>query len=698
MKKFFIAAAFIMAIMTMTDCKKSQADSGEIVKPENLAADGHFTAEIMHMLGKVSDPQVSPDGKSILFGVTYTSIEQNKGVRQLFVMDIDGANRRQITHSGKSCSNARWLDDNTVLYLSGGQIYKMPAAGGKAAKVSDVKGGISEFKLSPDCSQLLYVSAVKNHTAPTDVYPDLDKATVRTIDGLMYRHWDHFVEEIPHTFIAPLKGGKLGEGKDILEGQPYELPTEPFGGLEQLSWSPDGSKVAYSCRKLTGIDYAFSTNTDIYLYDVASGECENLTEGMPGYDTEPVISPEGDLIAWCSMERARYEADKVRIFVMDLASRNKIEITADFKYNGSLPVWSADERYLYFASLVEGVQEIWRYDMDAAKMERVTPRHEWFDFDTPTVLADRMITTNQSMMRPSEIVSVSLADGSWKQLTHENDDILAKLEQPTVEERWITTTDGKQMLTWVIYPDGFDASKTYPAILMCLGGPQGTISQSWSTRWNYRLMCSQGYIMVLPNRRGTTAFGQEWCEQISGDYIGQNMQDYLRAADVMLAEPYVGKMAAVGASYGGYSVYYLAGIHQGRFSAFIAHAGIFNEEHMYEVTEEMWFPDWDNGGIARPDEVQAGAPWSDNPVARRHYDNSPHKLIKNWDTPIMVVHGELDYRVPVDQGMAAFNAAQMMGVPSKMLLFPDENHWVLKPQNSVYWHRQFFDWLDRWCK
>ena len=298
MKKFFIAAAFIMAIMTMTDCKKSQADSGEIAKPENLAADGHFTAEVMHMLGKVSDPQVSPDGSRILFGVTYTSIEQNKGVRQLFVMDIDGGSRTQITHSGKSCSNARWLNDNTVLYLSGGQIYKMPAAGGKAAKVSDVEGGISEFKLSPDCSQLLYVSAVKNHTAPTDVYPDLDKATVRTIDGLMYRHWDHFVEEIPHTFIASLKDGKLGEGKDILDGQPYELPTEPFGGLGQLSWSPDGSKIVYSCRKLTGIDYAFSTNTDIYLYDVATGECENLTEGMPGYDTEPVFSPDGDCIAW----------------------------------------------------------------------------------------------------------------------------------------------------------------------------------------------------------------------------------------------------------------------------------------------------------------------------------------------------------------------------------------------------------------
>ena len=331
-------------------------------------------------------------------------------------------------------------------------------------------------------------------------------------------------------------------------------------------------------------------------------------------------------------------------------------------------------------------------------MEKVTPDHEWYDFDTPIVLADRLITTNQSMMRPSEIVSVSLADGRWNQISHENDDTMAKLETPSIEEHWISTTDGKQMLTWIIYPPQFDKSKVYPSVLVCLGGPQGTISQSWSTRWNYRLMASQGYIMVLPNRRGTTAFGQEWAEQISGDYIGQNMKDYLRAADEMLAKPYVGKMAAVGASYGGYSVYYLAGIHHGRFSAFIAHDGIFNEEHMFMTTEEMWFPNWDNGGIEFPDTPQAGAPWSDTPLTKRHYANSPHLLIKNWDTPILIIHGEMDYRVPVDQGMAAFNAAQMMGVPSKMLLFPDENHWVLKPQNSVYWHREFFDWIDKWCR
>lgn len=687
-----------MAIISCASCTPTQESGSEIVKPNIEISDGQFTPEIMHMLGKVSDPQVSPDGSRILYGVTYTDIALNKGIRQLFVMNIDGSNQQQLTHSAKSCSNGRWLNDGTILFINGGQIQKMTLANNKMSQVSDVEKGIMEFKLAPDGNQLLYSTTVKANTIPTDVYPDLDKASVRTIDNLMYRHWDHFVEEIPHTFVASFDGNKIVSSFDLLEGEPFELPTEPFSGIEQLSWSPDGSAVAYSCRKLTGIDYAFSTNTDIYLYSIVPGVAENLTEGMMGYDTEPVFSPSGKKLAWCSMERAGYEADKVRLFVMDMDTRAKIELTANYKYDASIPAWSADEKYLYFASLVEGVQEIWRYNFDSAEMEKVTPDHEWYDFDTPIVLADRLITTNQSMMRPSEIVSVSLADGSWNQISHENDDIMAKLETPSIEEHWISTTDGKKMLTWIIYPPQFDKSKVYPSVLVCLGGPQGTISQSWSTRWNYRLMASQGYIMVLPNRRGTTAFGQEWTEQISGDYIGQNMKDYLRAADVMLAKPYVGKMAAVGASYGGYSVYYLAGIHQGRFSAFIAHDGIFNEEHMFMTTEEMWFPNWDNGGIEFPDTPQAGAPWSDTPLTKRHYANSPHLLIKNWDTPILIIHGEMDYRVPVDQGMAAFNAAQMMGVPSKILLFPDENHWVLKPQNSVYWHREFFDWIDKWCR
>lgn len=687
----------ILAAMVSCTSKPQEAEAPVIEKSTVKVSDGIFTPEIMHLLGKVSDPQVSPDGTRILYGVTYTDIEQNKGVRQLFIINVDGTENKQITHFPQSSSNARWVDEDHIAYLKGGQVYvKEVVTNLPSYVVSDVEGGISAFELSPDSEQIMYIAEVQSAIKPTDKYPDLPKSTGRTIEGLMYRHWDCFVETIPHTYFAPFDAGKLisssdivlKDGVDILGADsPFELPTLPFGGLEQLSWSPDGQQIAYSCRKLTGVDYAFSTNTDIYLYNVKTGSCENLTEGMPGYDTDPVFSPDGKYIAWISMERAGFEADKQRLFIIDLSTRIKTELSVNYKYNVASPVWKDDCSGLYFTSLVNALQGIFEVDL-LGNVTRITPDDVWYDFDGVQRVGDRLICTNHSMDRPNEIVSVSLADGSFEMITNENEDILSQIESGRCEQRWITTTDNKKMHTWVIYPPHFDPSKVYPAILFCTGGPQGTLSQSWSTRWNFKLMAANGYIVILPNRRGTTAFGQPWCDQISGDYCGQNMKDYLSAVAALKKEPYVGKVAAAGASYGGYSIYYLAGIHKNIFSAFIAHAGIFNQEQMYMMTEELWFPKWDNGG----------APWDTNPVAVRHYKNSPHKLIKNWNTPILVTHGELDYRVPVEQGMAAFNAAQMMGVPSKMLLFPDENHWILKPQNSIHWNRVFFDWLDTYCK
>jgi dipeptidyl aminopeptidase/acylaminoacyl peptidase len=417
------------------------------------------------------------------------------------------------------------------------------------------------------------------------------------------------------------------------------------------------------------------------------------------------------------MERDGYEADKQRLFVIDMEKvlanlDNKDfrsfmkELTTDYKYNVESITWAPKGDKIYFNSCVNALTALFSVDVNKKVglpihdnegtgylpasygdgITRITSSEEWFDFDGVSIIpnaegeVEALITTNKCMLRPAEIVKVNPINGEFAQLTNENKETLEKLDVPTIEQRWMTTVDGKQMHTWILYPPHFDKTKKYPAILMCLGGPQGTISQGFSTRWNYRLMASQGYIVILPNRRGTTAFGQPWCEQISKDYMGLNMQDYLRAVDVMKKEPYVGKVAATGASYGGFSVYYLAGIHENRFSALIAHAGIFNQEHMYMMTEELWFPTFDNGG----------APWDENPIAKRHYANSAHKLIKNWNTPILVTHGEMDYRVPVDQGMAAFNAARMMGVEAKLLLFPEENHWILKPQNSVHWNREFF--------
>ena len=723
---------------------------GYIGRSSISVTDGRMTPEALLSLGRLSDPQVSPDGKHILYGVSYTSIEENRSVRNLFICNIDGTGNQQLTTSGKSISNARWYNDGSGIYfLMGGQMWSahIDEKDGRweltdLYKMTEIPGGITEFKMSPDQHSIMYSSYVKSSVkGPSDCYKDLDKATAYTTDDLMYRHWDHTVMEIPHTFVVmrQFKSGPITEGTDILAGEDglYELPTEPFGGLEQLSWSPDSRFIAYSCRKLVGKRYAFSTNTEIYIYNVYTAETEMIEMGG-GYDTDPVWSPDGSKLCWISMERDGYEADKQRLIVAEVTIPETIDempeiskiqdITVDFKYNVSSPVWTSDSKGIYFSALAEGIQGIFKAYEESESWEivRITGEDLWYDFGSPFHVSENdgtltLYTTWCSMDFPTELVAVRCSgdETDYTQITDENGHILSQLAPHETEARYVKTVDGKDMLTWVLYPPQFDPSKTYPSILICLGGPQGTLSQGWSYRWNYRLMAAQGYVVVLPNRRGTTAFGQEWTEQISGDYPGLNMQDYLAAARELKAEPYIGKMAACGASYGGYSVYYLCGTHGNVFDAFIAHAGIFNEEHMYMTTEEMWFPNFDNGGLHETeidprvgtpecpvgpagDGVtfggikQGGSPWSNDPKAVRHYELSPHKLVTNWHTPLMVIHGGMDYRVPVDEGMAAYNAAQMMGVPSRLLIFPDENHWILKPQNALLWHREYFRWLDEW--
>ena len=747
-----LSAGILIFMKQVEPEKKPILDSeGFIGKSEITITDGIMTPEVLLALGRLSDPQVSPDGKHILYGVSYTSVEENRSVRNLYICDLDGSNNQLLTKSGKSINNARWsADGKSIIFLMGGQIYSMAVSCSDgnwshedAHQLSDIPAGVGEFKLSPDQKKVMYISYVKSHVdKPVDRHADLDKATAYTVDDLMYRHWDHTVLEIPHTFVADFSlDGDItpANSVDILAGEAelYELPTEPFGGLEQLSWSPDGKFIAYSCRKLVGKKYAFSTNTEIYIYNVESSECI-VIDMKGGYDTDPVWSPDGSKLAWISMERDGYEADKQRLMVATLDWSNGTmpevtdirDVTAEFKYNAAGPVWSADSEKIYFSSLAEGIQGIFAavHGEESWLIDRITDEDKWNDFGSPFHIEEgdgavTLYTTWRSMDFPTELVAVTFGGEKteYTPVTAENDHILSQLSEHKTEPRHLKTVDGKDMLTWVLYPPQFDPSKTYPAITICLGGPQGTLSQGWSYRWNYRLMASQGYVVVLPNRRGTTAFGQEWTEQISGDYPGLNMQDYLVAAKTVKAEPYVSKMAACGASYGGYSVYYLCGTHGDVFDAFIAHAGIFNEEHMYMTTEEMWFPNFDNGGLheASFDEgvgtsecpvgpagdgvtfggiKQGGSPWSNLPKTKRHYDLSPHKLVCNWHTPLMVIHGGMDYRVPVDQGMAAFNCAQMMGVPSRLLIFPDENHWILKPQNAMMWHREYFKWLDHWCK
>ncbi|MBR5924537.1 MAG: S9 family peptidase, partial [Bacteroidales bacterium] len=662
--------------------------------------DGVMTPEVLLSFGRLGDPQLSPDGSKILYGVAYQSIENNNSLRNLFICNPDGSGKVQLTREGKSVNNARWSKDGKSIYfLQGGQLYKAPFKGdklGKKVKLSDVPNGMGEFKISPDECQIIYTSNIKNTALvqPKDTDPALDKAQAYATENLMYRHWDHWVTEVPRSYVAPLNGSNITaeNSLDILGTEElFELPTEPFGGVEQLDWAPDSRHIAYSCRKKVGKEYAFSTNTSIYIYDVLTGATVAVTE-KGGYDTDPVWSPDGKHLAWVSMPRDGYEADQQRLFVADIdfgvqpedGQNGDINISnvrrlgADFDHDVAGPVWHKDQ--IYFNALMgEAVQSIFRASLDGT-IERLTPGNWWTDFFSPFAILDKedggveLLTSYYSLEFPVELVSVVPgAEPSCKQITAENKHILDRLSPIREESVFVETVDHKQMQCWVVYPPEFDESKVYPAIEIVLGGPQGSNSQDWSYRWCYRLMAQQGYIVILPNRRGTTAFGQKWKEQISGDYPGLNMQDYLVAGRYTKSKPYVGKLACVGASYGGYSAYMLEGLHGDLYDCFIAHAGIFDEKQLWFTTEEMWFANWDNGGLTEyaydpaagigpaGDGItfggmqQAGAPYASTPKAQRHYANSPSSMVTKWHTPILCIHGGMDFRIPYEQGMAAFN-------------------------------------------
>ena len=679
-------------LIAAASCATQQADDKVIDKPDLKITDGIFSVEALEAIGRVTEPVVSPDETKILYGVSYESIEENASNRDLYVMNVDGSDVKRLTRTPKSENNAVWINGGAqiaFLYPDNGinQVWVMDADGNNRKCVSNVENGVNGFLISPDEKHVVMIANVKYTKTAQDVYPDLPKASGRIIDDLMYKHWDEWVTEIPHPFLGDFDGNSVTNVYDIMQDEPYEAPMKPFGGVESFAWSPDSKQLIYVSRKKAGMEYALSTNSDLYLYDLDSKTTKNITEGMMGYDTNPVYSPDGKYVAWLSMEHDGYESDKNRIFVMDCATGEKTDLTANWDYTVDAISWAPDSRFLYFLACRDGVKPMFSIGLDGTVS---VVAQGTCDYDCIAPLSDgRVITMHHSMIAPNEIYLVK--DGEVTQLTEVNKELLDQVTMPTVKQEMVPTTDGKEMLTWVILPPNFDESKKYPAVLYCQGGPQQAVSQFWSYRWNFAVMASHGYVIIAPNRRGLPGFGTEWNAQISGDYGGQNMRDYLSAVDYMKEKPYIDgeHIGAAGASYGGFSVYWLAGNHDKRFACLIAHAGIFNTESQYLETEEMWFANWDLGG-----------PFWDksNAVAQRSFANSPHTFVDKWDTPILITHGEYDFRILASQGMMAFNAARLRGVPAEMLIFPDENHWILKPQNAVLWQRVFFRWLDHWLK
>ena len=692
-------SALVLPLCLATSCKEQTAEEKVVDRPDVTIVDGMMTPEVLEAFGQVSGSVPSPDGKTVAFTIKYEDIKENKGNAEIYTVDVESKEVSRLTHTAGSEGNLQWISGGERLAFiakdkSSGkpQIFSMKPDGSDVVCHSAVDSGVECFLFSPDSRKVVYSTSIKDfNQKDSTLFAGLDKTSGRVVDDLMYKHWDEWVESIPHPFVADFDGKTLAEGKDIMAGEPFECPMKPFGGAESFAWHPDSKQLVYVSRKLKGQDYAFSTDSDLFLYNLENGSTECLTPGedWPGYDTDPAFSPDGKTLAFLSMKTAKYESDKKRLMLLDMESRSTRDLTENWDRWPEQIAWSPDGKDIFFAGYSDGVEPIFKVNVADAKIDVVADGQ--CDYASVAPLGDtgKLACMRHSMLEPNDIFVAE--SGNVVQLTEINKDILSQLADVKVEKHLVPTTDGKEMTCWVILPPDFDPDKKYPAILYCQGGPQQAVSQFWSYRWNFRIMAANGYVVIAPNRRGLPGFGEEWNRQISGDYGGQNMRDYFSATDYIASQPYVDekKIGAIGASYGGFSVYWLAGHHEGRFAALVAHAGIFNMESQYLETEEMWFADFDMGG----------APWElDNATAQRTFATSPHKFVNNWTSPMLITVGELDYRILASQGMMAFNAAKMHGLEAEMLVFPDENHWILKPQNAILWQRAFFRFLDKYLK
>jgi dipeptidyl aminopeptidase/acylaminoacyl peptidase len=677
----------ITIILLSVSCSKKAPES-KAVLPEfsnqltdTEKAGGKMTPEIMWKFGRLGSVALSPDGLSVLYTVTDIDLQSEARRTSIFKLSIDGGDPVQLTKGGGA--SPQWFDGGKrIAFVNGGDLMTMNADGSDQQKVT----GLSDFEIfsvSPEGNKVLFTRRVKLDQTANEKH-NLPKAKVRIINDLMYRHWNAWSDySYSHVFVASFNGSAVSDEKDIMIGQKFESPTAPYYDESEISWSPDGKYIAYTSKRLTGIEDSRSTNSDIYLYEIRTGREINITEGNLGYDKSPVFSPDGSKIAYRSMDRNGYEADLDRLFIYDIKEGTRSWLSKGWEFDVENLTW-ADNQNIYFTCSYLGTAQVFKVNLTVKNIDKVTEGVH--DMGPLSLQSGNLVSGIVSMSMAPEVAKVDMKTGSIAQLTFINKTIYESIKMGSVAEKYIKTKDNKDLQMWIIYPPDFDPQKKYPALLFCNGGPQSSLDQFWSYRWNFQMMAAKGYVVFAPNRRGNSGFGQAWKEQISGDWGGKNMQDYLDATDAMAKEPYIDadRLGAVGASYGGYSVFYLAGIHGGRFKAFVSHCGTFDFISWYGSTEELWFPNKDIEG-----------PYWNGP---KSYQYSPHLSVDKWDTPILIITGANDFRIPYTQSMEAFQAAQILNIPSRFLFFEDESHWVLKPQNSVIWQREFFEWLDMYLK
>jgi dipeptidyl aminopeptidase/acylaminoacyl peptidase len=686
MKRYHVMIILVVILLSAS-CNQKSAVTQESVQINNQLTDeekagGIMTPEIMWKFGRLGSIALSPDGSTVLYSVTERDLATEATRTNIFRIPATGGDPVQITTDGGS--SPQWFDKGkSFAYINNDGKLVLTDPEGSVKQLVEGIDNFEIYSISPADDKIYFTRRVKLDQTAKEIYK-LPKANVRIIDDLMYRHWNYWSDySYSHIFVASFNGRKVSGEKDIMEGQKFESPLSPYFDEGEISWSPDGKYIAYTSKRLRGKEDARSTNSDIFLYDVSTGKETNITEGNMGYDRYPVFSPDGSKIAFQSMERDGYEADLDRLMVYDINSKNRTWVTKGWKFDVESIKW-ADDQNIFFICAYMGTSQLFKTNINGKGVDKVTEgKHE---LSSLQIESGKMAASVMSFALAPEVAVIDIKSGEVKQITKINKPIYDFIRMGKFEEKYIETKDGKDLQMWIIFPPDFDQSRKYPALLFCNGGPQSTLGPFWSYRWNMQMMAAKGYIVFAPNRRGVAGFGQEWKEQISGDYGGKNMQDYLDATDAMAKEPFVDaeRMGAVGASYGGYSVFYLAGIHGGRFKAFISHCGIFDFISMYGSTEELWFVDKDYEG-----------PYWENP---KSYQYSPHLRASSWDTPILIITGANDFRIPYTQSLEAFTAAQLNNVPSRLLFFEDEYHFVVKPQDAVVWQNEFFRWLDTYLK